>query len=108
MTTCKRVSRSCTRSPTLAGSLPLFERAVKEYPDYYEAYAQMGMAYMNLKDSVNSEQALRKSIEISKERYADAYAILALLCSSDARYNRCRRSRAQGHRNRSQLLAGRF
>jgi cytochrome c-type biogenesis protein CcmH/NrfG len=68
------------------GSLPLFERAVKEYPDYYEAYAQMGMAYMNLKDSVDSEQALRKSIEISKERYADAYNILALLCSSDARY----------------------
>src|ERR1700733_6975797 len=30
------------------GSVTQFERAIKEYPKYYEAYAQMGLAYMDL------------------------------------------------------------
>ena len=56
-----------------AGSLMQFQRAIKEYPDYYEAYAQMGMAHMNLGDAASSERILRKSIALSDEQYVDAY-----------------------------------
>jgi cytochrome c-type biogenesis protein CcmH/NrfG len=55
------------------GSLKPFEKAIKEYPDYYEAYAQIGVAYMKLADTVNAEKAFRKSIEVSHEKYPDAY-----------------------------------
>jgi len=61
------------------GSLKAFEKATQEYPDYYEAYAQMGVAYVKLADTVNAEKAFRKSIEVSHERYPDAYVGLAEL-----------------------------
>jgi Tfp pilus assembly protein PilF len=55
------------------GSLKLFQKAIEGYPDYYEAYAQMGVAYMKLADADNSEKAFRKSIEVSHEQYPMAY-----------------------------------
>jgi tetratricopeptide (TPR) repeat protein len=69
------------------GSLKLFEKAIQEYPDYFEAYAQMGVAYMKLADAVNSEKAFRKSIEVSHERYRDAYVGLAELLLSGKRFD---------------------
>jgi hypothetical protein len=68
------------------GSLKPFERAVQEYPDYYEAYAQIGFAYMKLADTDNSEKAFRKSIEVSQERYAPAYMGLAELLLNGKRF----------------------
>ena len=68
------------------GSLVQFQHAIKAYPDYYEAYAQMGVAYVNLNDPANAEQALRKSIEVSQERYVDAYCMLANLLSSNKQF----------------------
>ena len=53
------------------GSLKPFEKAIQEYPDYYEAYAQIGVAYMKLADTANSEKAFQKSIEVSHEQYQD-------------------------------------
>lgn len=64
------------------GSLKQFQRAVDAFPNYYEALAQMGLAYMRMKDSAHAEQSLRKSIEISQERYADAFSLLAALFAS--------------------------
>ncbi|HEY6905355.1 MAG TPA: carboxypeptidase regulatory-like domain-containing protein [Candidatus Acidoferrales bacterium] len=61
------------------GSLKSFEKAIEEYPDYYEAYAQIGVAYMKLADTANSEKAFQKSIEVSHEKYQDAYLGLAEL-----------------------------
>ncbi len=68
------------------GSLMQFQRAIKEYPDYYEAYAQMGMAHMNLGDAASSERILRKSIALSDEQYVDAYYMLASLCTDGQRF----------------------
>jgi hypothetical protein len=59
------------------GSITQFQRAIKEYQGYYEAYAQIGVAYMELGDVASSEEALRKSIDVSEQRYADAYFALA-------------------------------
>jgi len=68
------------------GSLEQFQRAVKEYPDYYEAYAQMGVAYIKLGNAVESEQTLRRSIAVSNDHYADAFYILATILSDAKRY----------------------
>jgi tetratricopeptide (TPR) repeat protein len=68
------------------GSVKQFQRAIQFYPDYYEAYAQMGLAYMKMKDPAQSEQALRKSLDLSREHYPDALFLLAALFSSARRF----------------------
>ena len=68
------------------GSIKQFQRAIQAYPNYYEAYAHMGVAYMKMKDVDSSEQALRKSVEISQGRYSDALFLLASLLSSTKRF----------------------
>jgi Flp pilus assembly protein TadD len=64
------------------GSIKQFQRAVDAYPNYYEALAQMGLAYLKMKDGAHAEQSLRKSIEVSQERYADAFSLLAAFYAS--------------------------
>ena len=61
------------------GSIAQFQKAIKEYPEYYEAYAQIAAADMELGDGAGSEEALRKSIDVSHQRYAEAYFALASL-----------------------------
>jgi Flp pilus assembly protein TadD len=68
------------------GSLAEFQRAVQAYPDYYEAYAQMGIAYVNLRDSANAEASLRKSYDLSGGKYIDACFLLAKLLSLNHRF----------------------
>lgn len=69
-----------------AGSIKEFERAIKVFPNYYEAYAQIGFAYIALKDPAHAEEALRQSIVISQEHYSDAFFLLAALFSEQKRY----------------------
>ena len=68
------------------GSLKLFQRATQEYPDYYEAYTQIGVAYMGLTDAADSEKAFRRSIEVSQEKYAEAYIGLGELFLKAGRF----------------------
>lgn len=68
------------------GSLSQFQRAVREYPPYYEAYAQMGVAYLNLGDTAQSEKMLRTSIEMSDRRYPDALFTLAAVYSAQKHF----------------------
>lgn len=63
------------------GSLGEFERAIKEYPGFYEAYTQVGLARVKLGDSAEAEEAFRKAIELSQDKYADAYVGLAAVLS---------------------------
>ena len=67
-------------------SLKQFQRAIQEYPDYYEAYAAMGVAYMKLQDTPSAEDALHKSIEVSHEKYAESYYLLADLYCNGQRF----------------------
>jgi tetratricopeptide (TPR) repeat protein len=69
-----------------AGSVKLFERATQEYPNYYEAYTEMGVAYMNLKDAANSERVLRKALELSDQKYGNALAWMATLDTNNQRF----------------------
>ena len=68
------------------GSLPLFQRAVAELPSYYEAYHQMGMAYLRMGQPNEAEQAFRKAISLSEEHYADPFFGLAGLLSNLQRF----------------------
>ena len=69
------------------GSLKPFEKAIQEYPDYYEAYAQIGVAYMKLADTANSEKAFQESIEVSHQKYVDGYLGLAELYLDGHRFS---------------------
>jgi tetratricopeptide (TPR) repeat protein len=63
-----------------AGSLPNFQRAVADFKTYYEAYFEIGVAELKLWRLADSEQALRKSIELSGGKYADPlFALGAVL-----------------------------
>ncbi len=70
-----------------AGSIKEFEHAIKIFPNYYEAYAQIGYAYIASKDPAHAEEALRQSIVVSQEHYPDAFFLLAALFSSQKRFD---------------------
>jgi Tfp pilus assembly protein PilF len=69
-----------------SGAIKQFEKAIKEFPGYYEAYAQLGVAYVQTKDAGKAETALRKSIELSEQKYGRAFVYLATLFSDNHRF----------------------
>ena len=64
------------------GSIAFFEKAIAELPDYYEAYHQLGMAYLRQEQPVPAEAAFRKSIDLSQGRWAEPQFALASLLSN--------------------------
>ena len=79
-----------------AGSLSHFQRAVTEFPSYYEAYLQMGLAYWQLGQMAEAEKAIRQSIELSKESFADADFALGQLLDEQERYSDAEKAARQG------------
>jgi hypothetical protein len=77
-------------------SLPHFQRAVAEYPSYYEAYYQMGLIYLDLGEPQKAEEALRMSVALSKETFADPYFALASLHSTGGKHAEAERLCRQG------------
>jgi tetratricopeptide (TPR) repeat protein len=62
-------------------SLNHFKEATSAFPDYYEAYYQVGLADMELRRRDEAEEALQRSIDLSGGGYADPqFALGALLC----------------------------
>ncbi len=82
----KGVKAMTGAKPDYHKALSCFERATKEYSDYYEAYAEMGIAYQHLGDAAAAEKALRKSVEMSSSRYADALFLLAEMLNDAGRF----------------------
>jgi Tfp pilus assembly protein PilF len=68
------------------GSITEFQRAVHEYSDYYEAYTQMGIAYMRMGDPAMAEQMLNTSVVMSHRNYSDALFYLASLYTNQKRF----------------------
>ena len=68
------------------GSMSQFERAIREYPNFYEAYTHIGIAQTSLGNNGDAEKAFRKAIELSEGKYADAYAGLAVNLSNTKRF----------------------
>jgi Flp pilus assembly protein TadD len=65
-----------------AGSIPEFQKAIKAFPDYYEAYAKLGAAELELEHWDHAEAAFRKSMELSGGHYAPANFGLALILAT--------------------------
>jgi tetratricopeptide (TPR) repeat protein len=68
------------------GSITQFERAIAEFPGYYEAYQQLGLARMHLSQPDEAEQAFRKSIELSEGKYADPFFALGSMFNNKKKF----------------------
>ena len=68
-----------------AGSVVEFQKAIKAFPGYYEAYAKMGASELELEQWEPAESAFRKSMELSKGRYAPANFGLGLILATVTR-----------------------
>jgi Flp pilus assembly protein TadD len=69
------------------GAVAQFTRAVEQYPSYYEAYAAMGLAQNKIGDAAAAETALRKSIDLSAEKYPQAMIDLASMLNGQKRFS---------------------
>jgi len=56
-----------------------FQSAVAKAPNYYEAYHQIGLVYLSLKNLPDAEKNLRKSVELSHGGFPDADIALGSL-----------------------------
>jgi tetratricopeptide (TPR) repeat protein len=68
------------------GAIAQFQLAIKDFPTYYEAYAEEGATYQVLHETGPAEEALRKSIELSSGQYATAFFNLAALLTDAKRF----------------------
>jgi len=69
----------------IAASLEHFKEATHVFPDYYEAYYQIGMVNLELRHGDEAEHALQRAIDLSGGGYAEAeFALGALLCDRQA------------------------
>ncbi len=67
------------------GAITQFQLAIKDFPTYYEAYAEEGGAYYQLEEMGPAEEALQKSIDLSSGQYADAMFTLASIFNETGR-----------------------
>ncbi|HXA56967.1 MAG TPA: tetratricopeptide repeat protein [Candidatus Acidoferrum sp.] len=65
-----------------AGSIPEFQKAIQEFPDYFEAYGKLGAAEVELQRWDDAINAFRKSIELSDGHYAPSQFGLGLIEST--------------------------
>src|SRR6202030_2556511 len=68
------------------GAIAQFQLAIRDFPTYYEAYAEEGSAYFQLQDLGHAEEALQKSIDLSAGQYADAIFSMASILTDTKRY----------------------
>ncbi len=68
-----------------------FQKAIKIYPDYPQAYRMLGEAYLQKQDWQQAEAALKRSIEL-EPKLAASYLDLGGLRNEAKNYPGCRRS----------------
>jgi len=73
-----------------------FQLAIRDFPTYYEAYAEEGNAYYQLQEMEHAEEALRKSIDLSSGQYADATFTLAALQTDSKHFTEAETTARQG------------
>lgn len=69
-----------------AKAIPEFQRAIHEFPTYYEAYAEIAVAEYHLKNLQGAETDLKKAVELSASKYPEALFLLAELENDQHRY----------------------
>jgi tetratricopeptide (TPR) repeat protein len=78
------------------GAVTQFQFATRDFPTYYEAYAEEGSAYYQLQEMDHAEEALRKSVELSSGQYADAMFTLAALLTDTKRFQEAETTARRG------------
>ena len=68
------------------GAIEQFQRAIKYFPTYYEAYAAEASAYLSTGQSAPAEEALRKSVDLSSQKYPEALLMLSSLLTDAKRF----------------------
>jgi hypothetical protein len=68
------------------GALVQFAYAIKLYPSFYEAYAEMGVVQYILGDSTTAEESIHKSIDLSSHKYPEAMFYLAGIFNISKRF----------------------
>src|SRR5882672_999636 len=68
------------------GGIIQFQRAIKDFPNFYEAYAEEGSAYTFLGEIGPAEEAMRKSVALSSGQYSEALLLLAGLLNNTKRF----------------------
>jgi len=69
------------------GALKQFQKATKEFPTYYEAFAMTAVTELNLGQPDAAEGDFRKAIELSSGHYAEALYMLSTLLNNTKRYS---------------------
>jgi tetratricopeptide (TPR) repeat protein len=69
-----------------AASIPEFEKAVKVFPSYYEAYTKLGIASYHLGKVPEAEGSLKKAVELSDSKFVEPLYLLADLYNSQRKY----------------------
>jgi Tfp pilus assembly protein PilF len=72
--------------PNYAKAIAQFQRAIKEFSTYYEAYAEMSIGYYHLGQAQEAEKALRTSISLSKSQFSEALLLLAEMLDDQNRF----------------------
>ena len=90
------------------GAIDQFQRATKDFPTYYEAYAEEGGAYYQLQELGSAEEALKKSIDLSSGQYSDALFTMAALLTDTKRYTEAADAARRGMTNDSSSWRGPF
>lgn len=79
----KGIERLAKKDPE--GSIRYFKEATNAFPNYYEAFYQIGVANMELRRGPDAEQALQRAIDLTGGGYADPQVALgAILCEREA------------------------
>ena len=78
------------------GAIAQFQLAIKDFPTYYEAYAEEGAAYYQLQEVGSAEEALRKSVELSSGQYSDALFSLAAILNDSKHYEEAETNARKG------------
>jgi len=90
------------------GAIEQFQRAIKDFPTYYEAYAEEGGAYYQLREMGSAEEALQKSVDLSSGQYADALFTLAALLTDTKRYTEAADASRKGMKTDNSSWRGPF
>jgi carboxypeptidase family protein/tetratricopeptide repeat protein len=69
-----------------AKAIPEFQRAIHEFPGYYEAYTEIAVAEYHLKNFQGAEGDLKTAVELSASKYPEALFLLAELENDQHRY----------------------
>ncbi|MGH9702910.1 MAG: tetratricopeptide repeat protein [Candidatus Acidiferrales bacterium] len=73
-------------------SIALLQKAIQAAPECYEAYYDLGIAYWQIKQVDDALSALRKSSELSSNKYGHANMALGMILADQKKYDDAERA----------------